>query len=435
MRLNLLHANDRQGEYPASYYAATRMPLDPFPALAGEVKADVAIVGAGFMGLSAALHLAQAGLSVVVLEAHRVGFGASGRNGGQVGSGQKQDQDWLEKTVGMDHARRLWDMAEDAKSLLRDLITQHDMPVTLRPGVAHACYSEAEVSHVRAYADHLAKVYGYEQTEVLDRPATRRLIGSDAFAGSGIDWGAGHLHPLNLAIGLAKAAAGAGARIHENSEVLSLVPGPKVALKTAGGQVIADQVILAGNGYIGGLEPSYPSRVMPINNFIIATEPLGDRAKDVLAEPIAVADSKFVVNYWRLSDDDRLLFGGAESYGYRFPDVLKAVRKPLLKIYPQLKDVKITHAWGGTLAITTNRMPALMRPHPNVLMGSACSGHGVALSTLTGKILAQTVQGNAEGFDLLANIPQMRFPGGATLRWPLLVLAMTWYSMRDRLGL
>jgi gamma-glutamylputrescine oxidase len=433
--MDLLHVNDRRGEYPASYYAATRTPLDPFPALAGEVRADVAVVGAGYMGLSAALHLAEKGLNVVVLEAHRVGFGASGRNGGQVGSGQRQDQVWLEKTVGRENAHRLWEMAEDAKALVRDLIGRHAMPVTFHPGVAHACYSDAETREAHAYGEKLARDYGYTQLEPLDRSGIRRLIGSTAFAGGEIDRGAGHVHPLNFAIGLAKAAAAAGVRIHEESEVLKLIPGPKPVLRTAQGSVTADQVILAGNGYIGGLEPSYPSRVMPINNFILATEPLGERAKDVLAEPVAVADSNFVVNYWRLSEDHRLLFGGGESYGYRFPDILKTVRAPMLKIYPQLADVKITHAWGGTLAITMNRMPALMRPHPNVLAGSACSGHGVALSTLTGKLLAETVAGNAEGFDLLANIPQPRFPGGATLRWPLLVLAMTWYSMRDRLGL
>jgi gamma-glutamylputrescine oxidase len=206
-------------------------------------------------------------------------------------------------------------------------------------------------------------------------------------------------------------------------------------LKTAKGQVTADHVILAGNGYVGGLEPTYPSRVMPINNFILATEPLGDRAKGILAEPVAVADSNFVVNYWRLSDDNRLLFGGGESYGYRFPDILRAVRPAMLKIYPQLADVKVDYAWGGTLAITMNRMPALMRPQTNVLAASSCCGHGVALSTLTGKLLAETVTGQTQGFDLLASIPQPRFPGGAALRWPLLVLAMTWYSMRDRLGL
>jgi gamma-glutamylputrescine oxidase len=433
--MDLLHVNDRRGEYPASYYAATRTPIDPFPALQGEVRADVAVVGGGYMGLSAALHLAEKGLSVVVLEAHRVGFGASGRNGGQVGSGQRQDQVWLEKTVGRDHAHRLWDMAEDAKSIVKDLIARHEMPVTFHPGVAHACYSDAETREVHGYAEKLARDYGYTQIEPLDRAGIRRLIGSTSFAGGEIDRGAGHIHPLNFAIGLAKAAAAAGARIHEESEVLSFTPGAKAVLKTAGGSVTADQVILAGNGYIGGLEPSYPSRVMPINNFILATEPLGDRARDVLAEPVAVADSNFVVNYWRLSEDNRLLFGGGESYGYRFPDILKTVRAPMLKIYPQLADVKIAFAWGGTLAITMNRMPALMRPHPNVLAGSACSGHGVALSTLTGKLLAEAVTGNASGFDLLAHIPQPRFPGGATLRWPLLVLAMTWYSMRDRLGL
>jgi len=435
MRLNLLHANDRPGEYPASYYAATRTPLGPFPRLHGAQTADVAIVGAGYMGLSAALHLAEKGFSVVVLEAHRVGFGASGRNGGQVGSGQRQDQVWIEKAVGRDHAHRLWDMAEDAKTLVRDLIDRHRMPVTFRPGVAHACYSEAEVADTRAAAEKLARDYGYSQTEVLDRPAMRHLIGSDRFAGGAVDRGAGHIHPLNFAIGLAKAAATAGARIHEESEVLQLTPGAKVTLRTAEGAVTADHVILAGNGYLGGLEPTYPSRVMPINNFIVATEPLGSRAAEVLAEPIAVADSNFVVNYWRLSDDNRLLFGGGESYGYRFPDILKTVRAPMLKIYPQLADVKITHAWGGTLAITMNRMPALMRPHPNVLAGSACSGHGVALSTLTGKLMAETIAGDASGFDLLASVPQLRFPGGAALRWPLLVMAMTWYGMRDRLGL
>lgn len=432
--MNLLHANDRDGEYPPSYYAATRTALDPFPPLTGEVRADVAVVGGGYMGLSAALHLAEKGLKVVVLEAQRVGFGASGRNGGQVGSGQRQDQDWLEGAVGRDHAHRLWDLAEDAKALVKGLIDRHQMPVTFRPGVAHACYSAGEVRHAQGYADKLARDYGYE-TEVLDRPAIRRLIGSDRFAGGALDRRAGHIHPLNFAIGLARAASAAGVQIHELSEVLTLTPGAKVTLRTATGQVIADQVILAGNGYLGGLDRSYAARVMPINNFILATEPLGDRAAGVLAEPVAVADSNFVVNYWRLSEDNRLLFGGGESYGYRFPDILKAVRKPMLKIYPQLADVKVTYAWGGTLAITMNRMPALLRPQPNVLAASACSGHGVALSTLTGKLLAETLAGDASGFDLLARIPQARFPGGATLRWPVLILAMTWYGMRDRLGL
>jgi gamma-glutamylputrescine oxidase len=194
-------------------------------------------------------------------------------------------------------------------------------------------------------------------------------------------------------------------------------------------------VILAANGYLGDLEPKVASRVMPINNFIVATEPLGARAREVLAEPVAVADTKFVVNYWRLSEDNRLLFGGGESYGYRFPDIIKTVRKPMLEIYPQLAETRIDYAWGGTLAITVNRMPCFLRVQPNILSASGYSGHGVALATMAGRVMAEAIAGQAERFDLMARLPQPRFPGGVTLRWPLLVLAMAWFSMRDRLGL
>ncbi len=433
--MNLLHVNDKAGHYPASYYAATRTELAPFPALKGEVRADVCIVGGGYTGLSAALHLAQKGLDVVLLEAHRVGFGASGRNGGQVGSGQRQDQVWLEKTMGRAAAHQMWTLAEDAKALVRDLIRDHAMPVTFHPGVAHACWSEAEVRDTHAYADKLRRDYGYDQLEPLDRAGIRRLIGSPVYKGGEVDRGAGHVHPLNYAIGLATAAAAAGARLHEGSEVHHIQHGAKPVVQTGQGRVICDQVILAGNGYLGGLNREVAAKVMPINNFILATEPLGDRAAGVLAEPVAVADTKFVVNYWRLSEDNRLLFGGGESYGYRFPDIVKTVSKPMLEVYPQLKGTRIDYAWGGTLAITLNRMPCFARPAPNVLSASGYSGHGVAMATLAGKLMAEAVAGNAGGFDLMASLPQPRFPGGVALRWPLLVLAMTWYAMRDRLGL
>ena len=435
MRLNLLHANDRAGDYPPSYYAATRAEFGPLPPLQGEARADVCIVGAGYTGLSAALHLAGRGLSVIVLEAHRVGFGASGRNGGQVGSGQRLDQEALEATVGREDARRLWDFAQEAKDMVRGLITAHDMPVRFHPGIAHACWSAGEVRDAHAYAEKLRRDYGYDQVEPLTREGIGRLIPSGVFAGGEVDRGAGHVHPLNYAIGLARAAQAAGAVIHERSEVTGILHGAKPVVTTAGGRVICDQLILACNGYLGGLEPQVAARVMPINNFILATEPLGERAGEVLAEPVAVADTKFVVNYWRLSEDNRLLFGGGESYGYRFPDIIKTVRKPMLEIYPGLKDVKIDHAWGGTLAITMTRNPCFLRVAPNVLSASGYSGHGVALATLAGRILAEAVAGQAERFDLMARLPTPRFPGGAVLRWPMLVLAMTWYSMRDRLGL
>ncbi len=433
--MNLLHANDRAGEYPASYYAATATPLDAFPALAGDVTADVCVVGAGYTGLSTALHLAEAGFSVVVVEAQRVGFGASGRNGGQVGSGQRLDQDDLERMVGRSRARALWDMGQDAKALVKGRIAQHNMPVTFHPGVGLACRTVAEVDHARVYAERLARDYGYAQIDSYDRAAFRGIVGSDAYQGGEVDRGAGHLHPLNFAIGLAKAALAAGVRIFEGSEVTRVDHGAKPVVHTVGGRVTCAHVVLAGNGYLGGLEPKVSARVMPINNFILATEPLGDVAKALLSENIAVADSKFVVNYWRLSEDNRLLFGGGESYGYRFPDIIKTVTKPMLEVYPGLRDARIDYAWGGTLAITTNRMPAYIRVSDNILAASSCSGHGIALSTLSGKILAECIAGQAAGFDLMANLPQMKFPGGATLRWPLLVAAMTWYSLRDRLGI
>lgn len=434
MSLNLLHANDKQGEYPPSYYADTRIEFAAQPSAQGNLQADVCVIGAGYTGLSAALHLAEKGLKVIVLEAHRVGFGASGRNGGQVGSGQRQDQDWLERHTSREDARRLWDLSQDAKSLVKDLAADME-GVTFRSGIAHACWSQAEVDHAKTYAERLARDYGYQEIEPLDQSGLRNLVGSNAFKGGDIDRGSGHLHPLNFCLGLAKKAMAAGVEIFENSQVLKINHGLKPSVETSEAIIRADHLLLATNGYMGDLAPEVAAKVMPINNFIIATEPLAERAKDILAQPIAVHDTKFVVNYWRLSDDNRLLFGGAESYGYQFPDIKAAVMKPMLEIYPQLRNVNITHAWGGTLAITVNRMPCFMKVAPNVLSASGYSGHGLAIATLAGKLMAEALAGNAQGFDLMASLPKRSFPGGVKLRQPLLVMAMTWFSLRDRLGL
>lgn len=434
--MNLLHLNDRPGEYPPSLYAGdgTGAALDP---LRGDARADVVVVGAGYTGLSAALHLARRGMSVTVLEAQRVGFGASGRNGGQIGSGQRQEVDWLEARMGRDTARRLWDLAEEAKALVRDLAQAGGVPV--RDGIAHACRTTPEIDHARHMADHLARHYDYDRVQPLDRDALARALGSDAYAGGDLDHGAGHLDPLALVRAMAAQAQAAGATIHEASEVTGIDHAPHAGgrsqVRTANGRVSADHVILACNGYLGDLDRHVAARVMPINNYIVATEPLGDRFPDILPDRIGVADTKFVVNYWRMDDRRRLVFGGGETVTYRFPrDIMAVVRPHLLSVYPQLRDVTLTHAWGGTLAITMNRMPCFARPAPNCLSASGFSGHGVAMATLAGRLMAEAVAGQAERFDVMASVPTRPFPGGAMLRGPLLVAGMAWFGLRDRLG-
>lgn len=433
--MNLLFSNDRRGEYPDSWYAATANPLDRFAPLRGESRADVCVVGAGYTGLSAALHLAEAGLDVVLLDAHRVGFGASGRNGGQLGSGQRMDQDGLEKMLGNTEADKLWQLAEDGKALVKNLIERHKIDCDLKPGVAHTASSKRDVDDLHAYAEHLQTRYGYDQIEALDAQGCHALCPSPAYKGGTLDWGAAHLHPLNYALGLGRAAAAAGVRIFEETHVHHIAEGQPATVQTDKGRVIADHVILACNGYLGGLSRKVAARVMPINNFIVATEPLGAETAQVLTRDVAIADSKFVVNYFRLSADGRLLFGGGESYGYTFPaDIAALVRKPMTEIYPHLADIGIDYAWGGTLAITMKRMPFLARLGPNMLSASGYSGHGVGTATHAGQLMALAVQGQAGGFDTMARVPAPSFPGGAMLRSPLLVLAMTWYSLRDRLG-
>lgn len=433
--MNLLFSNDKRGAYPGSWYAATANSKPEFEPLKGEIKADVCIVGAGYTGLSAALHLAKAGLDVVVFEAHRVGFGASGRNGGQLGSGQRMEQDGLEKLMGKDDASKLWQLGEDSKNLVKNLISTHDIDCHYKPGVAHTASNKSDVKHLYDYADKLRQDYGYDEIESLDAEACHALCPSPDYVGGTLDMGAGHLHPLNYALGLARAAVDAGARIYDMTLVHNILQGAKPVVQSDHGRVVVDHVILACNGYLGSLNRKVAARVMPINNFIGATEPLGDDAARVLTRDIAVADSRFVVNYFRLSQDKRLLFGGGENYGYRFPDDIDAVvRKPMSVVFPHLKDVRFDYTWGGTLGITMKRMPYLGRVAPNVMSASGYSGHGVGTATLAGQLMARAVLGRADGFDLMAKVPAPPFPGGAMFRAPLLTLGMSWFVIRDRLG-
>jgi gamma-glutamylputrescine oxidase len=434
--MNPLHRNDRPCQYPPSWYAATAEIAAQRPPLLGEVRADVAVLGAGYTGLWAAKELAGRGFRVVVVEAHRVGWGASGRNGGQVGTGFNRPQREIEARLGQGTARALWDIAEAGKAQLRDFCATQAPEAQYRPGVAHGAYSEAEAAAGRAAAEHLARVYGYEAIEVLSAEAFAGLVKSPLYRGGTLDRGAGHLHPLRYALALARAAESAGVTIHEGSEVTAIEKGPRPALRTAQGRVSADYLVIAGNGYLPALERSIAARVMPINSFIAATEPLPDRWQEVLAEDIAVADSKFVVNYFRFVEDRRFLFGGRESYTLGFP---RDIRGPLVarmtRLFPQLAGVGISHVWGGSLAVTMSRLPHVARIAPNILTAAGFSGHGVALAGIAGRVMAEAIAGQAERFDVMAKLPVPPFPGGAAFRAPLLTLAMTWYALRDRLGL
>lgn len=421
--------------HPQSWYAATAHALEPQPPLTGAARADVVIVGAGYTGLSAALHLAEAGLSVRVLERGRIGCGASGRNGGQIHTGQRRDQDYLEQAVGPDDARRLWAIAEDAKTLVRDLIARHDIACDYREGLILADHKARYVPESHAYARKLAERYGYHKTELLDREQIHALVGAPAYYGGVLDHGAGHLHPLNFVLGLARAALAKGVVIHEMTRATRYTDGRSVTVETAdGGQVTADFLLLCGNGLMDGLDRAVDEHVMAINNYIAVTEPLGARAKEIIANGAAVADSRFVVNYFRLTGDGRLLFGGGENYkrGLR-RDPMPFVRPFMLRIFPQLADVRLDYGWGGTLGITMTRLPFVRRLSDHVLVSAGYSGQGVALAPLYGKILAEALAGTIGRLDVLERLPVPRFIGGTALRYPLLVAGLTYYALRDRL--
>lgn len=421
--------------YPDSYYAATADFLTEFPALDGFQRCDVCVIGGGYTGVSTALHLAERGHDVILLEAERLGWGASGRNGGQVNSGQRRYQDELESMVGKDDAHRLWHLGEEAKALVRSLIARHGIACDLKAGVLNPDHKQRYVAESAAYAAKLRDDYGYAHARAVGREEMREMLGTDTYYGGWLDSGAAHLHPLNYLLGLARAAQAAGVRIYEGTKVRRLGRSAPIAVECGSGTVTADHVVLACNGYLDGVEPRVEVKIMPINNFILATEPLGEvGARALIRDDVAVADSRFVINYFRLSADKRLLFGGGENYSRSFPaDIKSFVRKPMLEIYPQLAETRIDYAWGGTLAITVNRLPYFAHLKPGIFTASGYSGQGVALGTLAGQIMAEAIDGTMGRFDVFARVPTMTFPGGKLLRWPSMVAAMTWYALRDRI--
>jgi gamma-glutamylputrescine oxidase len=419
-----------------SYYAASIARPVAAPPVDGTHTCDVCIIGGGFTGCAAALHLAQRGFKVKLLEQSRLGWGASGRNGGQVHVGLRRDQDWLEGKLGATAARKLWELALAGRAHLDELIATYGIECDYRPGLLHADHKARYTRATRRYVAHLQEAYGYGHIRYVDQEEIRELVATDGYYGASFDARGGHLHPLNYALGIARAAQSHGAQLHEGAEVLQVErTAGAFVVTTAQAQVRASQVVLACNGYLRGISREVEAHVMPINNFIAVTEPLGaERAAAVIKHGYAVADSRFVVNYYRTTVDQRLLFGGGENYSYRFPsDIAGFVRPHLLKVFPQLRAVRIDYAWGGTLAITPTRMPFIREIEPGFYNASGFSGLGVVLAPYAGKIVAEAIAGERSAFEAFARVPVPRFPGGPALRWPTLVAAMSLYALRDRL--
>ncbi len=423
---------------PPTLYGAALPPRVEGPPLGEDVRADVAVVGGGYAGLSTAMHLARAGRTVVLLEAARVGAGASGRNGGQVHSGQRKDQVTLERMVGRDTARRLWRFGEEAKALVREVAAGDPEGAALAEGLVIAADRPAHHDELVAYAEHLARHYGYDRLAPVAPADLPAMIGTARYHGGVRDAGAFHLDPWRLVQALARQAADAGVRIHERTRASGIVRADgRWRVVTAGGPAVsAETVAVTANGYLGRLLPAVAARVLPLNNFVVATAPLDAALFDrLIPGGEAVADTRFVVRYWRPTRDRRIVFGGGETYRDAFPaDIAAFVRPHLAEVYPELKDAPIANAWGGTLAVTPNRAPFLRRLEDGLYTASGFSGQGVGTATFAGRVLAEAIGGDTDGLDVFSSLPVPSFPGGAHLRRPLLALAMTWFALRDRLG-
>ena len=423
--------------YPDSWYVASSPILAEQPPARGELAYDVCVVGGGYAGLSCALHLAKSGKSVAVLEAERVGWGASGRNGGHVGTGQRADQHSLEKWYGKTTAKELWRLGLEAVDLVSDLVEENGIDCELRRTNIHFAAKKSHVDELRDEVNHLREAYNYDQISGVESSSLGELTSGVGFHYGVVDHGARHLHPLKYCLGLAKAVMTAGASVFEKSRVKTIkVKRDHAVVSTDSAIIKAQKVVLACNGYLGNLFPPIASNIMPINNFIVATEPL-DEATANRINPLnaSLSDSLFVINYWKLSEDRRLIFGGGETYSDKFPEsITDFVRPKLLAIYPELSNVRLDYGWGGTLAITRNRMPDLGVHKGVVYYAQGFSGHGVPTATMAGKLIAAAMDTGCDDFDLMSGLKTLKFPGGPLLRRPSLVAGMLFYSLRDRLG-
>ncbi|WP_343551242.1 FAD-binding oxidoreductase [Pantoea sp.] len=423
-------------QHVGSFYAATANAHAPWPELQESVQCDVCIIGGGFTGLSSALFLTEAGYDVVVLEAAKIGFGASGRNGGQVVNSYSRDVDVIEQRYGKQTAQMLGSMMFEGAEIIRDRIDRYAIACDYRPGGIFAALNQRQMVHLRSQKA-LWTRYGNHDLELLDERGIRREVATDRYVGGLLDKRGGHLHPLNLALGEAEAIRRHGGRIYEQSSALEVKYGAPHRVKTAKGEVTATFVIFAGNAYLPSqLEPRLSRKSMPCGSQIVTTEPLTrDQALGLLPNNHCVEDCNYLLDYFRLTADNRLLYGGGVVYGAREPDDIEALIRPkLLRTFPQLRDIKISHRWSGNFLLTLSRMPQFGQVEKNAFFMQGDSGHGVTCTHLSGKLIAEVLRGQAERFDAFAKLPHLPFPGGRRFKVPLTAMGAAWYALRDRLG-
>jgi gamma-glutamylputrescine oxidase len=423
-------------DYLDSYYAHSALLQAPTAPLAGTVNADVCVVGGGIAGCSTALALAERGYRVVLLEAQRIGWGASGRSGGQAIFGTAIEQAELEQLVGIEDARRVWEVSLAGLALLKQRIERHRIDCDWADGWMLAAIKQRQWTQLQSSQAELVQRYGYTSTRLIERAELRSTIASERYIGALYDSHSGHLHPLRYTLGLARAATQTGVEFHEASRALGFSRRDgRIRVRTDGGAVECSQLVLAGNAWLGDTAPALGRKLMSIGSYIIATEPLGEpRARQLIANNAALCDTNWILDYFRRSADHRLLFGGRVNYSLlNVRAVAPATRARMLQVFPQLRDARIDYAWGCLLDITLNRAPNFGRLEPDVYFLQGFSGHGIALTGIAGQLVAEAIAGTAERFDVFARIPHRNFPGGMLLRRPALALAMLWYRLRDLL--
>lgn len=423
--------------YPPSYYAASRNIIRTPKVLEGDIETDICVVGAGYSGLSAAISLAEHGFKVVVVEAAEVGWGASGRNGGQVVNGLNASLGTIERRYGSKTASFVGGLLQEGAGIIYDRVARYGIQCDLKRGNIYAAYTPKHMEELAAKKALWAR-HGMDDHELLDKAQIRQHIGSDVYEGGMLDRSGGHMHPLNLTLGEAAALESLGGTIFERSPVTKVEQDANGAIvHTAKGRVRAKTAIICGNAYLGNVVPELTSRVMPVSTQMMATEPLGEeRARALLPTDMCVEDVRYILDYFRLSADHRLIFGGGVVYGGTDPaDVVAKLRPNLDKVYPQLKDVKIEYAWSGNFALSFSRVPQMGRLGKSVYFAHGYSGHGVTGSHLFGRILGEAVRGDMTRFDTFASLPWIPFPGGRMFRAQYSTLGSWWYALKDRLGI